>query len=227
MKYDMHIATEAGDSAALKQALSELEFRDDNLAERHLTFDAETGKHYSACPLIDVHVSKKIEARPELRELEIRVNQIMKQTNVTGYWHSEYIMADDHIDPQVPFALKPLPFARLSSRPRSEEKVWDIHLAFRESLMPPGLSETLIENGIYYIARLKKVPEGGEDRFAVYTVQGINRTKEGENFYLKFVEWLKAVGVPACDIKLELTTAMEVYNSPRLVPPTIEHIEWI
>ncbi len=227
--YDMHIATEDGDTATLKQGLATLGFRDDNLAQMGLVFDEETSKHYTACPLMKVHASKKLptETHAELRNLEFEVSKLMEDTESVGYWHSECIMFDDHIEPTSTFKLKPLPFARLASRPRHQKKVWDIHLAFCESLMPKGLSEALIGNGIYYLARLKKVPEGGEERFAVYTVQGVNRYKEGERFYLELCEWLRSVGVPPCDIKLELTTAMELYKSPRTVPPAVDSIPWI
>ncbi len=224
--YDMHIATESGDSEGLKMALAELGFKDDNLAQRGLIFDSETAKHYTTCPLIDVHASKKMDTHPELREIEVEVHKLMNQTESTGYWHSECILADDHLDPSTDFALKPLPFERLVSRPRPEEKVWDIHLAFREKLMPDGLNDALIESGIYYLARLKKVPEGGEERFAVYTVQGVNRLKEGRRFYAEFCDWLKSIGAPPCDIKLELTTAMRLYRDPKAVPPTVDTIVW-
>jgi hypothetical protein len=226
-EYDMHIATEAGDSVSIKKALEKLGFMDDNLADRRLMFDPETEKHYTTCPAIVVHASKKVENHPELRELEIEVDKIMQETNSTGYWHSECILGDKRIESKSSFALKPLPFARLLSRPRNKEKVWDIHLAIRESLIPKGFSDVLIRNGVYYLARWKKVPEGGQERFAVFTAQGVNSLKEGRRFYVELCEWLEAVGAPPCDIKLELTTAMRLYNSPRAVPPTVDRIEWV
>lgn len=226
-EYDMHVATEAGDSVAVKKALDELGFKDDNLADRRLMFDPETEKHYTTCPAIVVHASKKIGNPPELRELEIKVHKILEDTESTGYWHSECIWEDKHIESQLPFDLKPLPFARLLSRPRDEEKVWDIHLTIRESLIPKGFSDALIGNGIYYLARWKKVLEGGQERFAVFTAQGVNSFKEGKRFYAELCDWLKAIGAPPCDIKLELTTAMKPYNAPRAVPPTVDHIDWV
>lgn len=225
-EYDMHVATEAGDSVGVKKALDGLGFKDDNLADRRLIFDPETEKYYKTCPAIVVHASKKVENHPELRELEIEVDRIMRETDSTGYWHSECILKDKRIESQSPFVLKSLPFARLLSRPRDKEKVWDIHLAIRESLIPNGFSEALIGNGIYYLARWKKVQEGSQERFAVFTAQGVNSLKDGRRFYAELCEWLEEVGAPPCDIKLELTTAMKLYNSPRAVPPTIDHIEW-
>lgn len=227
MKYDMHLATEAGDSTSLKTALAALGFKDDNLAARGLIFDPETAKQYSACPLIDVHASKKVPTHDELLKLEEEVDELMVMHDMTGYWHSEYVKKDEHIEPAGPFSLEPLPFARLESRPREKEKVWDIHLAMREDTVPETLKETLIAHGLYYLARLKKTTDGSEARFAVYTVQGVNRAKEGQRFYDELCGWLKRIGAPPCDIKLEITTAMKLYNSPRAVPPTIDHINWI
>ena len=226
-QYDMHIATEAGDSVAVKEAITALGFKDDNLADRKLIFDQETAQHYTSCPAIVVHASKKVQDPSELRELEIAVQKIMEKTESTGYWHSECVWEDKHIESRATFAPKPLPFARLSSRPRAEEKIWDIHLAIRERTLPTGFSELLIENGIYYLARLKRVPDGGEERYAVFTVQGVNRFSEGKRLYAELCEWLEAVGAPQCDIKLELTTAMKPHNSPSAIPPTIDRIEWV
>ncbi len=226
-EYDMHIATEDGDSETVKRDLDTLGFKDDNLADRKLIFDPETEKHYTTCPAIVVHASKKVENHPELRELEIEVDKIMQETNSTGYWHSELVWRDKPIESQSAFALKPLPFARLLSRPRGKEKVWDIHLAIREKLIPKGFSDVLIQNGVYYLARWKKVPDGSQERFAVFTVQGVNSFNEGKRFYSELCEWLEAVDAPPCDIKIELTTAMKLYNSPRAVPPTIDQIVWV
>ena len=114
-EYDMHIATEAGDSVAIRKALEELGFKDDNLADRKLIYDPETEKHYTSCPMIVVHASKKVEDLPELRELKIKVDAIMKKTKSTGYWHSERVWEDERIELQSPFKLKSLPFARLLS----------------------------------------------------------------------------------------------------------------
>lgn len=226
-EYDMHIATEAGDSDGVRAAITELGFKDDNLADRRVIYDPETQKHYNSCPAIVVHASKKVKTHPELRDLEIEVDNIMNKTGSTGYWHSECILDDMRIESKNPFALKPLPFARLLSRPRTVRKVWDIHLAVRESLVPVEFRECLIANGIYYLARLKNVPEGGQERFSVFTAQGINRRMEGERFYTELCGWLDAVGAPPCDIKFELTTAMEIYKNPQAVPPTVDHIDWI
>ena len=226
-KYDMHIATEAGDSEPLKKALADLGFKDDNLVRQGLVYDSETAKHYVSCPLIDVHASKKIATIEERLELEAVVDKLMRQFNMTGYWHTESIEEDEPIEPTSQFTLTPLPFERLSSRPRSDRKVWDIHLAIRESLMPEGLGDILINHGLYYLSRNKKLPDGGEASFAVYTVQGVNQAKEGRKFYRKMRQWLRAIGAPSCDIKLEITTGMEVYNSPQAIPPTVDHIEWV
>ncbi len=225
-EYDIHIATEAGDSELVGMRLNELGFTDDNLAERGLIFDPETAQHYATCPLIVVHASRKTQDYAALRGLEAKVHQIMVESGATGYWHSECTLQDARIESSQPFSLKPLPFSRLLSRPRDTEKVWDIHLAIQESQLPRGLRDVLIENGIYYLSRWKKGAEETPQKFAVFTVQGINHIQEGRRFYAVLGDWLVSVGAPLATMKLELTTAMRLYNAPSAVPPTIEAISW-
>lgn len=222
----MHIATEAGNSDALRAALTQLGFKDDNLAARGLIFDPETAQHYTSCPLIDVHASIKIGTHEETLRLEDEIDELMKQNGVTGYWHSEFVEADEHIEPLTKLSIKPLPFSRLSSRPRNEKKKWDIHLSFQEDLLLQEFKEMLISHGLYYLARIKNIPQLGEKRFAVFTVQGVNRANEGRRFYSELCTWLREIGAPSCDIKLEITTGMELYNFPRAIPPTVSEIPW-
>lgn len=229
MKYDMHVASEGGDSASLGAGLAKLGFKDDNLAQQGLTFDEETAKHYKSCPIIDIHASKKVATIEELRELGNRVHQIMVETGAVGYWHGESVAEDEHIEsPIKAFRIEPLPFRRLISRPRNKEKVWDIHLAIQEALLVKELRDTLIGGGLYYLSRWKQLPGMSErERFAVFTVQGISPATEGQRFYTELCGWLRKVAAPSCDIKLEITTAMKLYLSPKAVPPTIEFIEWV
>lgn len=208
-KYDMHVATEVGDNKLLRQHLARLEFKDDNLVARGLQYDSETAKHYVLCPLIDVHASKKVATPKELEDLEGEVHRVMEEANVTGYWHSECVPADLHVEPTGPLQLRPLPFKRLASRPRNLSKVWDLHLAMQDDLLPKELKDLLVENGVYYLARTKKTPEG-EKRFAVFTVQGVNSAEEGKTFFFRLCEWLEAVNAPSCDIKREVITAMKL-----------------
>lgn len=226
-EYDIHLATEAGDSELVDARLKELEFTDDNLAERGLIFDPETAQHYATCPLIAVHASKKTRDYAVLRDLEHKIDQVMVESGATGYWHSECTLEDIRLESQQPFGLRPLPFARLLSRPRDAKKVWDIHLAIQESHLPQTLRDVLIENGIYYLSRWKKGAGGTPERFAVFTVQGINHIQEGRRFYTELGNWLVAIGAPPSTMKLELTTAMQLYNSPSAVPPTVEAISWL
>lgn len=200
MKYDMHVATEAGNSDLLRRHLARLEFKNDNLVARGLQYDSETAKHYVACPIIDVHASKKVATSQELELLEREIHDAMTETEVTGYWHSESVPADQHLEPMGAFKLHQLPFQRLASRPRNTSKVWDLHLAMREDSLVKEFKDTLVENGLYYLSRIKKTPEG-EKTFAVFTVQGVNPLKEGWNFYNRLCEWLGQVSAPSCDIK--------------------------
>ncbi len=226
-EYDIHLATEAGDSEYVEARLKELGFTDDNLAERGLIFDPETAQHYTTCPLIVVHVSKKTQDYTTLRHLESDVDRVMVESGATGYWHSECTLEDIRLESRQSFLLKSLPFARLTSRPRDTKKVWDIHLAIQEGHLPQALKDVLIENGIYYLSRWKRGASGTRERFAVFTVQGINHIQEGRRFYAELSNWLIAIGAPPSTMKLELTTAMQLYNSPSAVPPTIETVSWL
>ncbi len=226
MKYDMHVATEAGNSDLLRRHLDRLGFKDDNLVTRGLQYDRQTAKHYAACPIIDIHTSKKVATREELEDLEVEIDRAMIEAGVTGYWHSESVPADQHLEPMGEFILHPLPFQRLTSCPRNSLKVWDLHLAVREDSMIKEFKDTLVEHGLYYLSRSKRTAEE-EKTFAVFTVQGVNPLKEGWNFYNRLCEWLGRVNAPSCDIKFEHTTAMKLYNSPKTIPPTIDQIIWI
>lgn len=223
-KLDLHVAAEGGDIEALKIGLSELGFVDDNLSSQQLFFDAETARYYEACPIIAVHVSRKFGDSVEQRNVEKKVDALMRSSGSIGYWHSEFVMERVRIESNRPFALKPLPFAKLRSRPRLDrKKIWDAHFRLDLDETPKELLEVLVEyGGLYYLIRWR---EG--KKVVVPTMQGVNSRPEGKRLFDGICQWLEDVGAPPVDAKFEITTAMEIYGSPRLVPPTIETIEWL
>ncbi len=229
-KYDMHVATETSQGRdELHAALLNLGFKDDELAERGLMFDKRTAQYYpSSCPLIDIHMSRKIVDRPELTQVEIEVDRAMEAAQVPGYWHSEYIDWDVRLvhDADRSFCLRPFFCQSLESRPRDAHKVWDLHLCFLEDDLPGQLRDELVNHGLYYLARYK-MRQGERKRYAVFTVQGVNDVKtEGYRFVKELVFWLGHVGAPSCDLKMEITTRMQTYCNTSLVPPTIDTILW-
>ena len=223
--YDIHVATEGNaDSRELHGILAGLGFKDDELVERGLIFDPITAKYYTSCPLIDIHMSLKTADLNELRSFEKELDALLFARSIPGYWHSEFIEADEHLESDGILYLQPLPFEKLESRPREESKKWDIHVAMSEQGLPVGFKQLLIEHGLYFLSRFKG--KEVKERFAVFTVQGVNHVSEGRKFYQLLKEWLVSVGAPTCDIKLEITTAMKTCNSPRAIPPTIERVVW-
>ncbi len=230
--YDIHVATEtaSAEQEPLHEKLIQLGYFDDDLAERGLIFDSETAKHYASCPLIDIHMSRKITTIEELREAETKLHEVMLAATVAGYWHSEYVAMDAKIIPEEKeyqdrtFFCKPL-----QSQPRSENKVWDIHMALRENDIPSDLKEKLIAHGLYFLSRWKKNkqnPDAPKERFAVFTVQGISHPQDGKIFYQRLIAWMIEVGAPQFDAKMEITTRMETYRNPKAVPPTITEIHY-
>mgnify|MGYP001577133841 CR=1 FL=1 len=222
-RYDLHVATDAGGhSTELKQGLIEMGFVDDDLVHRGLVFDPDTSPFYSACPLIDVHMTRKdISDSRTLRKLEARADSLVAESGCSGYWHSEYVAWDASISPGGDLRLAPPPFKALQPRPREVHKKWDVHVAFLEQDLAEPLRELLIGHGLYYLVRRK---HRGDT--AVLTVQGVNSVKEGEQFSRALLWWLVAIGVPAFDFKFEITMSMSVVNRPQLVPPTIDHVSW-
>lgn len=223
--FDIHVAAEGGDVAALAEALRTLGFEDDNLASREMFFDSETARYYEACPLIAVHVSRKCRDRVEQESLAAEVDATACATGAVGYGHSEYarkrvgVTETDGSD----FLPTPLPFRRLTPRPRPKAKKWDIHIRWDLDKSPDELLEALVEQGgFYYLIRWR---EGR--KVVVPTIQGINSPAEGLRLFDATCGWLQAVGAPPFDAKFEITRRMEIWGSPRLVPPTIEAIEWL
>ncbi|MEZ4104476.1 MAG: hypothetical protein R3B60_04300 [Candidatus Paceibacterota bacterium] len=223
--YDMHVATENDDGSVVGTALKKIGFVDDNLVDRRIIMNEDTQRFYTACPLIAVHVSKKVDDIIELRRLESLVDGIMLETNSVGYWHSECILSDVHITPSRIFKLKYFPFQKLRSKLNEENKVWDIHISVPRNSISDEIVDFFVENGIYFLARKKSTVNGLEEH-AVFTVQGINGIEEGKRLFNSLCDWVRETNFPSCDIKLELTTGMKKYNSPLNIPPTISFIDW-
>jgi len=218
--FDLHVATDAGgDSTQLRSELASLGFHDDKLIERGLTFPKGAAALYSACPLIDVHMSMKLGRQS--RRLEEQVVGLMRDSGCSGYWHSEKTMWDAVITPAIPFTLLPPPFKPLSLERREQNKRWDLHVSFLNEEMTSELRACLIEAGLYYLLRQK--PCGVA---AVLTVQGVNLVSEGFEFSRRLLWWLVQMGAPRFDFKFEVTVGMGKVNEPQLVPPTIAEVVW-
>lgn len=232
--FDIHVATDVVSDLAgrnlLHAQLLDLGFHDDELKENGLTFDAKTAKQFETCPLIDIHMSKKVANREECAHCESLLHKIMSQAVPPGYWHAEcvpdsydrkYIRLAPKFDP-LPWFCKPL---RLNAN-ADRFKVWDLHVAMAEDEMDETLKRTLIDHGIYFLSRWK-TRNNKRKAWAVFTVQGTSGVHEGLDFFDALVKWLEQSGAPDFDAKLEITTKMEVYRNPQRVPPTVETIEYV
>lgn len=232
--YDIHVATDViSDRAArnnLHQLLIAAGYHDDELKENGLSFDKRTAEHFATCPLIDIHMSRKIGSRKELQVAEKLLDHLMSTAVPPGYWHSECVPDgyDRHINPirgtweALPWFCEPLQLN--VSAPR--HKVWDLHISLREDSVPIPMKRHLIEHGIYFLSRWKQ-RDGVRSAWSVFTVQGTTPVHHGLEFFDNLIQWLQHSGAPAFDAKLEITTAMQVYRNPKRVPPTVEEIVYL
>jgi len=225
--YDIHVATEGGSAEAVRVGLSTLGFKDDNLSKQGLTFNSKTAQYYSSCPLIDIHVSRKISVRQELLIIQKQVINLMEKYGAIGYIHSEWTREDKTIDnrSEAVVGIKPLPFRTLYAEPRDTQKKWDLHVSVKESELTDNLKSVLLDGGLYYLSRWKG-SKGSLEEYAVFTVQGINRVSEGKKLFDQLITWLGDTCACEYSIKLEVTTFMRTFNSPSLIPPTINEIIW-
>ena len=231
MTFDIHIATEGTQNAALKQKLVALGFKDDDMAERHVTFDKKTGLFYTSCPLIGIHMSRKFatsDCRPVFavaKQLERLMNTVGAKE--TGYLHAEREWQDTVINPaskrfnpQVPF-----PCGYLKSRPRAKNKKWDIHIAIKKNELPKSLKDMLMSHGFYFIV-LWKTREGKREQHVIFTIQGVSNAKDGLELFKRMQDWFMAAGGPRVEMKLEVTNVMKRFNNPMVVPPTVTEVKF-
>lgn len=222
LPYDIHVATDAGgNSTALRQELLRLGFTDDKLVHRGLTFNTSTGQHYTACPLIDIHVSKKTSSVVELRRLQAIVDSLLRNSGCSGYWHSEYTELDVTMVGSAGTTRRLPPFKPMNVRPRDQQKVWDLHVAMVSDNVSSWLSAVLLEHGMYSIKRIKPI-----GNVTVWTLQGVSGLAEGREFARRLLWWLCSIEAPDFDFKFEITLDMSLISGPALVPPTVKNIVW-
>lgn len=219
--FHLHIATEEGygDNEAFAEQVHALGFEPDNLLERGLTFDEETGQYFSSCPLIAVHSSAYAQDKSQLEPLQEEVVRIGRQTGVVGYWHTEVELVYAKLNTSIPsFRPVPAPFDQFRPKPREAFKRWDFHASFQE--LPEGLKELLIRQGFYF---LRRTNYEGKDS-SVFTMQSISAPVEGHRFMERLVYWFMRMGVGSCGLMLEATLGMGTFGNPSLIPPTIESV---
>lgn len=231
--FDMHVATDAP-SEGLVFAREELRekfeawgFSHDELVHHGLTFGPRTATAYESCPLIDIHMSKKFSGEHgsiTMKETERKVIEAMTAAGLPGYFHSEFVVKDIHVEPVTSgLMLRPFPFAPFDLARREVPKVWDFHVAAEHDAVPEALRRLLLQNEVYSLLR-RKMREGREKIFEVFTLQGISSREEGQEVFDTFMKWWVESNGPPADAKLEYTTKMQTFHNPRLVPPTVDRI---
>ncbi len=233
--YDIHVATDeclGVDHDGQRKALEELGFRDDRLVHQTVLFDKQTARFYQACELIKLHMSRKLE-QAELPAVCAALNRVMIRFKAKGYWHSECVELDkERQTPESPVFHEgiPLPFHRLCPCPRRADKEWDLHLCYKSSDLSDKLKDALVERGGFYYLERMKFKNGEDAKHSVFTVQGVHHplggVKEGIRFFHELLAWLHRSGGPQFDIKMEVTSQMQLYREPSRVPPTIKRVRW-
>lgn len=224
-EFDIHIATEAEDSVLWKH-LIEAGYTDDELTRQKPMFDDKTGQFYLSCPAQVLHMSKKLTDESHARNEVAKLKEIISRTSVPGYYHAEYTVLDVTVTPKDPmFSILPLPIEYIESRPRAENKTWDLHISFDSELLSEEQRNALIDLGLYYISR-KKERDGSTRTYDILTMQGTNSTLQGKHLFYVLLNWLIECGGPSFDMKLEVTSHMGRFNNPQLVPPTTNK-DWV
>ncbi len=230
--YDLHIATEGEVNLILAQGLVSIGFHHDNLVQQGVQFSPETGLHYSACPLIALHMTRDgIFTRDELRVCIAQMQGVFDQhgTGESGYWHAEWTAAQGLLTPNngaLPDLTVSFPCHRFQAEPRLLPKEWDIHISVYTHQISNQVRDYLLSCGFYYITRWDKNESGSRCEWYSFTIQGINRANEGRRLFEQMKIWWQQAQLPPAKLKFEVTVAQERCGNPTLVPPTIDSIHW-
>jgi len=233
LKYDLHVATESCDDENLERALVNLGLTDDKLVNRHFNFYGSVA--VSACPLIELHMSKKYgqeqtsdvltNVRKDIKQIEA----LMRHYHVTGYAHAEVtrskydltITSNKEFYPCIPW-----PIARFQPGFSTKEHRWDIHVAIPIDELPSQLATIIEQGGMYSIERLK-TRNGITRIFSVYTIQGSCPAKDGRLLFDSLVKWFHAVNAPYIEIKMETYITLIKVGKPTILPPVVDRVQFV
>ncbi len=233
LKFDLHVATESCEDEDLGRALMDLGLKHDGLVERHVNFYGNIA--ISACPLIGLHMSKKYDQNQSSeilgrirKEIEL-IETLLRKHGVTGYAHAEVthpeydlvLTSKEQFNHEVSW-----PVARFQPIFSTKDKKWDIHIAIPIDNLPVQLANILAQSGLYSI-ELLKTRNGTSKVFRIYTIQGISSPLEGTLLFDVLINWFRAVKAPYIEIKMETYIAMTRVGEPAIVPPTIDHIQFL
>lgn len=226
-EFEIHVAAEAGHvPEEFAQALEREGFRDDRLLELGIRLPSEDSPEGSSCPLIGLHVTWDTYDLDSYRAKRRMLDGLLRQyrDSCTGYMHAEVIRPE--WDQDIKFhefdEFVRLPIRRLDAAVRPQAKLWDIHVSADVACLDPRLQERLREVGFYSIELAKQ----GQERSRVFTIQGVNHYRDGKRLFHAMWTYLRAAGGMRGSIKYEQTVKFEAFGSVRIVPPTIEAIEF-
>jgi hypothetical protein len=236
MKNDLHFAAQAADKEG-RQQIEELKrellekrgFKDDTLAFAGAVFPEGQEPFSMSCPIIEIHVSKHPPTKTEIGSGLRELNNLMKKYNlVSGYAHGEKRLYDVTFEADDRFSPSPWRLEKFQSKIRREgiEKKWDIHATVPRDFVynNPKVNSILKDDAGFYFIDVKKIRNGIEGIYRVYTIQGVNNTNEGEIVFDAFFDWAKKSKFPRLELCLEKTIQVCRYNNPQIVPPTIDKV---
>ena len=229
-EFDVHIATQGSGTDAMKRTLKARGYTDDALTEHYVDWIKNEGVVGASCPIIDLHMTRKDFTSygafaQEYADLHPLLVMAAEQDGLVGYVHGEVTLPWDRVRvvPTGPYIATPLPFARFDSRLDKGNKRWDLHMRVRTADVPAELAERLsfAESGM---CCLQRVREGEE--VSVYTIQGVNNVREGRTLLARLGNWATESNLPVA-IKMEVTSFMDRFGDPEIVPPTICDVAYI
>lgn len=237
-KNDLHFAAQAGGQSGssqirdLKKELLNLKsFKDDSLAFAGARFPTSQEPFKTSCPIIEIHVSKHPKSKKEIVSGLKEIDELMeKYDKVAGYAHGEVRKYDVLFESNYKFNPHLWRLKTFSSQIRSEgtEKKWDIHATVPRAFLEeyPQANDILAEEAGFYYIDVKKRRNDTDGIYRVYTIQGVNEIKEGEKVFDVFLDWARKSKIPRVEMCLEKTVRVHRYNSPEIVPPTIDRVDF-
>jgi len=223
-EFEIHFAAEVGGfTAALREGVNELGFRDDPMVDHGVTFSPNDPIGKVSCPLTGMHITWDSFSRADFVRHRVAFDELLsaEKDRTTGYAHCEVIRPEWDLD------LDPTPFrpeVRWPADPfessfSSKSKRWDIHISADRSQLDPRLEAVLFEHARMYFIDLQK-KTGRIHR--VFTIQGTNSAKKGLQLFNRIADYLYAAGGMAGSIKFEETCYWRELGNPKIVPPTID-----
>ncbi len=226
-RFHVHVATQVGGNRnELLAGLEDLGFAHD------VVLGGVEGLPDSQqiCHMTDLHMTLKVETVEESSRIADLVDQLMRKTETIGYFHTERCENKLPVDSAFkvnnwrPNSHRPFPahVFRSAYRPMMN-KTWDLHGSVAEDELPLRLKKYLLDQGMYFIRREK--PDG--KIYTIFTIQGVSPDSEGLELFQRLVGWWASIEGPKVVLQWESTLRMAQYGQGlKIVPPTIERVEW-